>query len=138
MDDDFGAARAQDAGHVVDRLERLDHRFAQIAADAVVGRAAPDVHPGRADRGEALGIVGGRGDGLGQISPDFPFSDVEGGDVGDMIAAEVEMHDPGYGAVSGRVPVELDALHQRRGAVSDADQRDPDFCQREPPRRQPL
>ncbi|MGA8550165.1 MAG: hypothetical protein WB678_08005 [Stellaceae bacterium] len=106
-----------------------------------MGRAAPDFDPGRADRGEALGIVGRGGDGLGQIPTDFSLGDVEGSDeidIGDVIAAEVEMHDPGNGPVTGRVAVELDALHQGRGAVSDADERDPDFRQREPPRRQPL
>ena len=49
----------------------------------------------------------------------------------DVVAAEVDVHQPGNELVLGGVLVELDALHQRRGAVADADDRYADFAHRE-------
>ena len=101
-----------------------------------MGRAAADLDPGRADFGKALGVVGRGGKGVGEVVPDLALGDVEGGDkldIGDVIAAEVEMHDPGDRGRAGRVPVEFDALHQGRGAVPDPDQRHPDFRQQNLP-----
>src|SRR5437667_5138103 len=94
--------------------------------------AAPDFDPGRTHCGEAFGVVGRCRDGIREVSTDLSLGDVEGSDkldITDMVAAEAEMHDPGDSTVAGRVPIEFDALDQRRSAVPDPDQRDPDFRQ---------
>src|SRR5439155_23724054 len=111
---------------------RFNDYFSQIAADPVMGRATPDFHPGRTNRGEALGIVWRGRDRFGEIASDLSLGDIEGGDeldMPDMVAAEVEVQNPGNRKAAGRVAIKFDALHQRRRAVPDPDQRDPDFCQ---------
>ena len=99
--------------------------------------AAPDFDPGRTHCGEAFGVVGRCRDGIREVSTDLSLGDVEGSDkldITDMVAAKVEMHDPGNSTVAGRFPVKFDALDQRRCAVPDPDQCDSHFCQKKPPR----
>ena len=81
-----------------------------------MGGAAPDCPRRWADLGEAFGVVGLGGDGLGQVAADLARGDVEGGDeidVPDVVAAEIEVHEPGDGTGAGRVAVEFDALYKR-------------------------
>ena len=51
------------------------------------------------DLGEVDGVVGRRVDRLAQVAPDLGGIDVEGGrelDVPDVVAAQVDVHQPGY------------------------------------------
>ncbi len=59
--------------------------------------------------------------------PTFVGVDVERGgelDVADVVAAEVDVHEAGHALVGVGVAVVVDALHERGGAVADADDRD--------------
>src|SRR6266550_5224796 len=56
-----------------------------------------------------------------QILADLVLIDVEGGgefDVADVVAAEIDVHQARDRRAGLRIPVILDALHQRRGAVA--------------------
>ena len=69
-------------------------------------------------------------DRLAEVLADLLDVDVEGGgelDVADVVAAEVDVHQARH--LLGRVGVlvVLDALHERAGAVADADDRDADL-----------
>jgi hypothetical protein len=48
-------------------------------------------------------------------------------DIADVIPAQVDMHQPRHGVAIFRITVVLHALHQRAGAIADADNGDPDF-----------
>ena len=68
-----------------------------------------------------------RPDRLGEVLADLVRRDVEGGgelDVPDVVAAEVDVHEPGDELVDGGVLVELHALEEGVGAVADSDDRD--------------
>ena len=57
-------------------------------------------------------------------------------DVADVVAAQVDVHQAGDAVALRGVPVVVDALHERRGAVAHADDRHThlahaDFCLRE-------
>ncbi len=68
-----------------------------------------------------------RPDRVGEILADLALDDVEGGgelDVRDVVAAEVDVHEPGDEGVTVGVLVVLDALEQGVGAVADADDGD--------------
>ena len=67
-------------------------------------------------------------DRLAEVLADLGRVDVEGGgelDVADVVAAEVDVHQAGNALVGVGVAVVVDALHERRGAVADADDRHP-------------
>jgi hypothetical protein len=77
--------------------------------------------------GELHGVVRRLPDRLGEIEPDLALVDVEGRgelDVADVIAAEPRVHEAGDEGVVRRVTVVLHTLHERRGAVADADDGD--------------
>ena len=64
-----------------------------------------------------------------KVLADLARRDVERGgelDIADVIAAEVDVHEPGDEFVRRGVLVVLDALDERVGAVADADDRDAD------------
>jgi hypothetical protein len=66
-------------------------------------------------------------DRLGEVLADLVGVDVEGGrelDVPDVVAAEVHVHEAGDGLRGVGVAVVVDALHERVGAVADADDGD--------------
>ena len=70
---------------------------------------------------------GKRPDRLGEVDADLALDDVEGGrelDVGDVVAAEVDVHEPRDEGVAVGVLVVLDALEEGVGAVADADDGD--------------
>jgi hypothetical protein len=77
-------------------------------------------------------VVGGGGDGLGEIGADLAGVDVEGGrelDVPHVVRAQPRAHEAGDEAVIGGGAVELDALNERRGAVADPDDGDANRAQ---------
>ena len=91
-------------------------RHAALDGDAQLGHVA-----------EADGVVLAAADGGGQVVTDLVGVDVEGRrelDVGDVVATEVGVHQPGHGLVRLRVAVVVDALDEGRGAVADADDGD--------------
>ena len=73
-------------------------------------------------------VVRERPDRLGEVDADLALDDVEGRgelDVGDVVAAEIDVHEARDEAVAVGVLVVLDALEEGVGAVADADDGDP-------------
>ena len=61
---------------------------------------------------------------------DLKRADIEGGghfDVADVITAELDVHQPGNGILPIGVPVEVQPLNKRRGAVPYSDDRNANF-----------
>ena len=88
------------------------------------------VMPGLRHVGELDRVVRVRPHRVGEVLADLVGGDVERGrelDVGDVVAAEVHVHQAGDELVVRRVLVVLHALDQRVGAVADADDRDADL-----------
>ena len=91
---------------------------------AALHRDARVRHLGEVDR-----VVLAADDGLREVFPDLLGVDVEGRhelDVADVVAAEVDVHEPGDELVVRGVAVVVDALHERGGAVADAHDGDAD------------
>ncbi len=106
---------------------RLLDDLGEVLADAVVGHSARDLDAGLRHVRELDRVVRVRPDRVGEILADLALDDVEGGrelDVGDVVAAEVDVHEPRDEGVAVGVLVVLDALEQRVGAVADADDGD--------------
>ena len=83
--------------------------------------AALDGHAGRRDVGDLDGVVFAGQDGIGEIDADLLAVDVERGDeldVVDVVLAELHVHQAGNRGLGVGVPVVLDALDKRRGAVA--------------------
>ena len=77
--------------------------------------------------GELDRVVLAGPDRLAEVLADLRRVDVEGGgelDVAHVVAAEVDVHQAGDALGGVGVAVVVDALHERRGAVADADDRD--------------
>ena len=125
-------ALLEDADDVGRRAGRLLDDLAEVLAEAVVGHAALDGDAGRAGpcwndvRVVRLGV-----DRLGQVLADLVLVDVEGGDeldVADVVAAEVDVHQPRDEVVVVGVLVVVAALDEAARAVADADDRDADLA----------
>ncbi len=127
-----GQVADQDVGPgVLERLDDVDGSvvalvdgLAVVLAEAVERVAALHVDAQRRDVGDLDGVVLAGDDGLGQVATDLLGVDVERGDeldVADVVAAEVDVHEPRDGVGRVGVAVVLDALDERRGAVADAD-----------------
>ena len=128
--EDVGAGVTQHLRDVDRLLVRLGDRLPVEPAQPVEGVAALHRDVQRRDVGDLDRVVLAREDRLGQVPTHLLGVDVEGGDerdVPDVVAAEVDVHQPGYTARRIGVAVVVDALHERRGAVADADDRDPDL-----------
>ena len=104
----------------------------EVLAEAVVGHAALDgdaqVRDVFLDELDRVVLAGP--DRLGEVLADLVRVDVEGGrelDVADVVAAEIDVHQPGHARVGIGVLVVVDALHERVRAVADADDGDPDL-----------
>jgi hypothetical protein len=126
-DDHVGLRLLEDAHDVVGLPRRLRDLLLEVLAEAVVRHAAVDRHAQAGDVGELDGVVLARPDRLGEVLADLVGVDVEGGaelDVGDVVAAEVHVHQAGDGLTRIGVLVELHALDQRGRAVAHADDRD--------------
>ena len=110
---------------------RLLDDLAEVFADPVVRHPPCDPDPGLGHVRELDRVVGVGPDRVGEILADLVLGDVEGGgelDVADVVAAEVDVHQPGDEVVARGVLVVLDALHERARAVADADDRDADLA----------
>src|SRR4029077_13835658 len=71
-----------------------------------------------------------RPDPLGEIDADLALDDVERRDdfdVADVVAAQIDVHEPGDELLGFRVLVIGQALHERVRAVPDSDDRDADL-----------
>ena len=93
-----------------------------------MGHAALNGHAQTRDFGEAHGVVLARADRLREVEVDLAGIDVERRgelDVPDVVAAQPRAHEAGHEPVLGGVSVILDALDQRRRAVSDPDDGNP-------------
>ena len=113
------------------RAGRLLDDLAEVLAEAVVGHPALDLDAHVLDLLEDVGVVRLRVDRLGQVLADLVLVDVEGGhelDVADVIAAEVDVHQPRDEVVLLGVLVVVAALDEAAGAVPDADDGDPDLA----------
>jgi hypothetical protein len=89
-----------------------------------VGHAAIDGHVQLGHVGKAVGVIGVGVDGLAQVLAHLALYHVEGRgefDIPDVIAAQIGVHQAGNEDAIRRIAVELNALHQRRGAVAHAD-----------------
>ncbi len=98
-----------------------------VLAEAVVGHAAVDGDPGLRHVGELDRVVRMRPDRVGEVLADLVRRHVERRrelDVGDVVAAEVHVHQARDELVVRRVLVVVHALDERVGAVADADDRD--------------
>ena len=127
VDDDVGAGLAQDLDDVGRLARRLLDDLREVLPDAVVRHAARHGDAGLGDVGELDRVVRVGPDRLGEVLADLALDDVEGGrelDVRDVIAAEVDVHQPGNRRLGLRLLVVLDALQKRVCAVADADERD--------------
>src|SRR5665213_642158 len=103
----------------------------EVLAEAVVGHAAVHGHAEIAGHfGELHRVVLTGPDRLSEVLADLRLVDVEGGrelDVAHVVAAEVDVHQAGDVLRGVGLRVVLDALHERRCAVADADDRDADL-----------
>jgi hypothetical protein len=130
-DDDVRARVVEHLGDVHGRSRGLGDLLRQVAAQAVVGHAAHDLHARGSDlAGEVQRVVLAGEDGLGEVLAHLRAVDVEGGgelDVAHVVAAEVDVHEAGnrFGGIG--VAVVLDALDEGRRAVADADDGDADL-----------
>src|SRR5207253_3740823 len=99
----------------------------QTCALPILGHASRDLHTAPWDVGEAVGVVRRLVDGVGEILADLVPVDIERRDevdVADVIAAEVDVHDPRDTVAGFGVPVIVDALHERARAVTATDDSD--------------
>ena len=133
VDDDVGLRLLEDPDHVVGLAGRLLDDLREVLADAVVRHPARDRDAGLRDVGELDRVVRVRPHRVGEVDADLALDDVERGDeldVADVVAAEVDVHQPGDEVLGIGVLVVLDALEERVGAVADADDRDADLVVR--------
>src|SRR4051794_21200364 len=130
-DDDVGVGLLEDRDDVGRLALGLRDLLGQVLAEAVVRHAAVHGdaellrHLGELDRVVRIGP-----DRLAEILADLRAVDVERArelDVADVVAAEVDVHEPRHPLGGVRVGVVLDALHERVRAVADADDRDADL-----------
>src|SRR5690348_1822303 len=97
-----------------------------------MGHASLDCDAHARHVGELVGVVLARKDSLTQVLADLVLVDVERRrklDVVDVIATEIDVHQPGDEVVLLGVLVVLDTLDQRRCAVPYADDGNADFSQ---------
>ena len=94
-----------------------------------MGHAARDLDPGARDVGETISVVRRLVDSVSEVLADLVPVDVERRnevDVANVIAAEVDVHDPRDTVPGFGVPVVVDTLHERARTVTDTDDRDAD------------
>src|SRR6185312_10946415 len=128
-DQHVGAGLADRRDDVDRLLVGLVDRLPVVLAQAVVGVAALHGHAQRRDVGDLDGVVLAGDDRFRQVAADLLGVDVERGDelnVADVVFAEPHVHQAGHGRRLVGVPVVVHALHERGGAVADADDGDLD------------
>ena len=129
--DHIGLGLLEDADHIGGLARSLLHDVGKVLADAVVGHAAADLDPKPWDVAELHCVVGPREDRVRQIEADFLLVDIERChelDVADVIAAQVDVHEPGDEVVLLGVLVVRPALDEAARAIADADDGDPDLA----------
>ena len=95
-----------------------------VLAEAVEGVTPLDGDTGGRHVGKLDGVVLAGADGVGEVLADLLAVDVERChevDVTHVVLAQHDVHQPGDAGLGIGVAVVLDALHQRRCAVADAD-----------------
>jgi hypothetical protein len=120
----------EDADDVRGLAGRLLHHVRQVLANSVVRHAAAHLDTQRRDIAELHCVVRAGKDRLRKVEPYFRLVDVERRDeldVADVVAAEVDVHETRYRLLRRRIAVVVHALHERRGAVADAHDRDTDL-----------
>ena len=128
--DHIGAGVLEDFHDVGGRSPRLPDPGADVPAQAIVGHAAVDAHLQVRHVGELDRVVGRGEYRFGQVQTDLALDHVESGrelDGLDGVTAQVYVYQTGDDPVFGGGAVELDPLHQRRGAVADTDDRNPNL-----------
>ena len=130
-DHDVGVRLLEDLDDVRGLAGGLGDLLFEVLAEAVVGHAAVDRHAELLRHlGELDRVVLARPDRFAQILADLLGVDVEGRgelDVAHVVAAEVDVHQAGHALIGVGVAVVVDALHEGRGTVADADDRDADL-----------
>jgi hypothetical protein len=122
-DEHVGPRLLEDLDDVGGLALGLGDLLLQVLAEAVVGHAAVDGHAQVRDLRELDRVVLSRPDGLRKILANLLGVDVERGrelDVGDVVAAEIDVHEARDPRGGIRVLVVVDALHESRCAVPDA------------------
>jgi len=129
-DDDIGLGLFEDFDDVGGGAGGFLDDLGQVLAQPVMGHAAHYGHVQVRDVRELHRVVGVGKNGLGEVFADLGVYDVDCGrklDVANVIAAQVDVHQAGNPVSVGGIAVELDALHQGRGAVAHANDRDSHF-----------
>nr|WP_239020623.1 hypothetical protein [Nakamurella antarctica] len=106
---------------------RFGDRLAVVLAEAIEGVTALDDNAGGRHVGKLDRVVLAGQDRLGEVEADLLGVNVECGNelqIRDVVIAELDMHQAGDLGAGGGVAVVLDALDERGGAVSDADNGD--------------
>ena len=112
-----------DRGDVDRRRGRLLGDLSVELAETVERRAPLHLDPEVGELAELDGVVDLGEQRLARVETDLGGVDVEGGDeleVPDVVAAELDVHQAGHQIRRIGVAVEVDALHQRAGAVAHA------------------
>ena len=129
-DDDIDACLTQ-SGHDVHGLGiGLGDRLPVVATEAIEGVSALHDHAGGRHIADADRVVLRGIDRVGEIGSDLLGIDVECGHevhITHVIRPERDMHEPGNSALGVGILVVLDPLHERGGAVPDADDGDADL-----------
>src|SRR5262249_37215951 len=126
VDDYVGAGVLEETRDIDGGAGSLGDDLREVLAQAIMGHAASDLDANLGDLGKLIGVVGARKNGLPKILAHLGRVNINGRgefDVGDVVAAQVDMHQPGDEVGLGGVSVVFDALDQRRGAVAHADDR---------------
>ena len=124
-------ALLEDADDVGRRAGRLLDDLREVLPEAVVGHAALDRDAEVRDLLEDVRVVGLLVDRLREVLADLVLVDVERGhelDVADVVAAQVDVHQPRDEVVVVGVLVVVAALDEAARAVADADDRDADLA----------
>src|SRR4029079_6047278 len=125
-DNNVGVGVFEDFGDIGGRTGHLGDDLREVFAEAVVRHATLDFDAELRHVGELDRVVRTAEDRLAEVLAYLVGVDVERGrelDIADVIAAQAHVHQTGNERIVGRIPVVLDALDKRRGAIAYADDR---------------
>ena len=126
----IGSRFFQNANDVISWPRRFFDDVLEILTHAVMSHAAMDFDAEALYFSEPNCVVGLRRNCFTEIATDFRHVDIKRGaelNVAWSIAAKFDVHQAGRKIVCFRSTIKLHALHQRRGAVSNADNSNADF-----------
>src|SRR4051794_36554093 len=130
-DDDVRVRLLEDRDDVGRLAGRLGDLLRGVLADAVMGHPTMDLDAELLRQlGELDRVVGVGPDRLAEVLAHLRLVDVEGArelDVADVVAAEVDVHEPRDAFLGVRVAIVVDALHEGFRAVAHADDGAPDL-----------